>query len=116
VQSYRNLPSTLSSANEKLLDILNCPRLRDWANDKADRWMIPPTHVGQNRTLCVGLTKLLANGNVVKLYDQYKIIQKISYIVVGKRVRSTSFVWRHSLSLFLLYTNLYDDFPMNCMT
>ena len=83
IKSYRNLPSTLSAANTKLLKILNCSRLVEWSNDKSNRWMIPKDHVGQNRTLCVSLTKLLGQGNVVKLYDQYKSIQKASYIVLG---------------------------------
>ena len=83
VQSYRKLPNTLSAANEKILHILNCPRLLKWSNEQGDRWMLPTSHVGQNRSLCINLTKLLAAGNVVKLYDQYKIIQKVSYIVVG---------------------------------
>lgn len=82
-QLYRKLPVTYSSANERILKIVNCPRLVEWVNEKNLRWMIPDNHVGQNRTLCVGLTKLLGHGNVVALYEQYKIIKTISYLITG---------------------------------
>jgi hypothetical protein len=53
-----------------------------WAKDTKPRWMIPDDHPGQNRSLCMNLTRQLGEGKTMSIYESYKaIIAKAAYTV-----------------------------------
>jgi hypothetical protein len=86
VRAYRQKPITITKGNPKLVPILNCTRLRRFAAETGERWMIMADHPGQDRLKCMNLTRSIGMGQVLNnVYDQYKnVIQRTSYLIRGK--------------------------------
>lgn len=85
VKSYREKPTTISKGNSKLLGILNTSRVIKWAADTKERWMVAPDHPGQNRKLCINLTRTIGLGHISnRFYEQYEEIGRASYLLEGR--------------------------------
>lgn len=82
---YTEKPTTISKGNEKLIDILNGTRIKRWAAETIERWMVHPDHPGQDRKLCMNLTRTLGLGYVSNtFYDRYASIIRTSYLIHGQ--------------------------------
>ena len=59
VRAYASIPRTITKGNPKLIPVLNCTRLRNWENEKGERWMVAADHPGQDRP---GHAEVLSDG------------------------------------------------------
>lgn len=84
IQTYRNMPATLSAGNKYLLDIVNSQGIQEFKKEKGDRWMIPVEHPGQDRVRCVDFTELLGKGHIAKFYERYKVVNRTYYLIKGE--------------------------------
>jgi hypothetical protein len=84
INSYLNQPSTLSKGNENDLEAIAKLRGYDdkWSSDKSLRWTIPEDHPGQDRPLCLNLTKTLSSGrSTPAFYDSLKASRRLFYTI-----------------------------------
>ena len=85
VIAYRDRPSTLTKGNPRLIEIINTTRVRQWAADTAERWVVHPDHPGQNRKMCINNTRIIGLGHVTnRFYNMYQNIPRTTYLVQGK--------------------------------
>ena len=85
--NYRNKgPQCISAGNPGILKGLNSSELISWANETEERWMIPVDHPGQQRQMCMNLSRTLGLGyKRTDYYDSYKDINSASYLIAGRR-------------------------------
>lgn len=55
-----------------------------WASEKGERWEVPSDHVGQNRSNCFDMTKLVGDGHILDVYKPFKNVHKAFYILRNK--------------------------------
>lgn len=85
VKAYQQKPTTITKGNPTLLVGLNCSRMRKWASEKEERWMVAPDHPGQDRDMCMNYTRQIGLGHISNtFYDRYKTIQRTSYLLKGQ--------------------------------
>lgn len=98
IDSYQNLPSTLTIANPGLRDAAFTRGFHEWAKETIERWEVPPDHPGQNRRRCFESTLQAANSNIdspPQFYDSYKkLIERAFYLtqISNGFVHPTGFV------------------------
>lgn len=85
IEQFQSLPSTLTKANRGIYEAATKRgySLERWGSEKGSRWEIPSDHPGQNKLNCVLQTKSIANGDITAFYDDYKKIERVSYIMRG---------------------------------
>jgi hypothetical protein len=55
-----------------------------WGVKTESRWEIPSDHPGQQRSSCVEQVKRVSNGDIVPFYDDFKKVERTSYVMRGE--------------------------------
>jgi hypothetical protein len=58
--------------------------MEGWGIKTESRWEIPSDHPGQQRANCVEQVKRVSNGDIVPFYDEYKKVERTSYVMRGE--------------------------------